>query len=339
MIRTVLIFLLIAAMPAWSDDSIDTKALATLPHATIHAPNFVASGQPKAEDIATIAAAGIRDVIDLTEDSETPGFDEASAVKAAGMRYHNLPIHGAKDLTADNIRRFDRLIAEAGASPTLVHCASGNRVGALIALRAATLQGKPVDAALQEGRDWGLKSLEPAVRERLATVTHNTKMGTVPAASSLQFPRIQSAGGVYAMPRGVDMPATDQVHRLLIDAHESDTTETGTNRSLETAARAVNLYALAKVPPANVKIVVLLHGKATPLSLSDSSYRGHFSRSNPDAALIAKLHGAGVEFFVCGQALTHQGYAITDVRNEVRVTLSAITKLVELQAAGYGVIP
>jgi hypothetical protein len=40
MIRTVLFFLLIAAMPAWSDDSIDTKALATLPHATIHAPNF-----------------------------------------------------------------------------------------------------------------------------------------------------------------------------------------------------------------------------------------------------------------------------------------------------------
>ncbi|MCB1596489.1 MAG: hypothetical protein KDI87_02140 [Gammaproteobacteria bacterium] len=49
----------------------------------------------------------------------------------------------------------------------MIHCTSSNRVGALIALRAATLQGMSGDAAVELGKTWGLGSLEPAVRERL----------------------------------------------------------------------------------------------------------------------------------------------------------------------------
>jgi len=51
------------------------------------------------------------------------------------------------------------------------------------------------------------------------------------------------------------------------------------------------------------------------------------------------LHLAGVEIYVCGQALSHQGHVVAEVRDDVRVSLSAMTKLVELQAAGYGLIP
>jgi hypothetical protein len=39
----------------------------------------------------------------------------------------------------------------------------------MIALRAALVDGLSTDAALAEGRRWGMKSLEPAVRERLHT--------------------------------------------------------------------------------------------------------------------------------------------------------------------------
>jgi hypothetical protein len=48
-----------------------------------------------------------------------------------------------------------------------VHCASSNRVGAMAALRAAWIDGRPTEEALQIGRAWGLKSLEPTVRARL----------------------------------------------------------------------------------------------------------------------------------------------------------------------------
>jgi len=339
MIRMFLLSLLLVAAPAWAADVLDTKALASLPNVTHPAPNIATAGRLQAKDIAVIAKAGVRHVIDLTVDSETPDFDEAVVVRAAGMQYHNLPIRGAEDLTPDNAARFDRLIVEVGAAPTLVHCSSSNRVGALAALRAAWIQGQPVEAALAEGRRWGLKGLEPAVRERLATSSAVTKTSISKPIGAQQFPRIEGAGGVYVLPAGVDMPAMDVVHRVLIDATTAETTASGTNRHLDAAARAVNLYALAKVPPKNLKVAVVVHGKATPLVLTDTRYRQHFGKANPDAAVIAQLHRAGVEIFVCGQALSHQGHAVADVRGEVRVALSAMTKLVELQAAGYGLIP
>lgn len=283
MIGMFLLSLVLVTTPAWAADALDTKALASLPNVASPAPNIATAGRLQAKDIAVIAKAGVRHVIDLTVDSETPDFDEAVAVHNAGMQYHNLPIRGADDLTRDNAAHFDRLIAEVGSAPTLVHCSTSNRVGALAALRAAWIQGQPVEAALAEGRRWGLKGLEPAVRERLAI---------------------------------------DVVHRVLIDAHEGETTTTGINRRLDAAARAVNLYALAKVPPDNLEVAVVVHGKA-----------------NPDAAVITQLRRAGVEIYVCGQALGHQGHAVADVRGDIRVALSAMTKLVELQAAGYGLIP
>lgn len=143
------------------------EVLRNLPNVAFPAPQRIAAGRLQAADIPALQAAGVRQVIDLSRDEETPGFDEAAALHKVGIGYHNLPIHGASDLDDANVARFDQLLAAAGDQRTLVHCASGNRVGAMIALRAATFGGLPIEAALAEGRRWGLKSLEPAVRERL----------------------------------------------------------------------------------------------------------------------------------------------------------------------------
>lgn len=124
-------------------------------------------GRISAADLPALDAAGVRHVIDLTPDEETPDFDEAAAVRAAGMRYDNLPIRGPADLTPQNVAIFDGLLAGIDA-PALVHCASGNRVGALAALRAAWVDGADDEAAVAEGRRWGLRGLEDAVRARLA---------------------------------------------------------------------------------------------------------------------------------------------------------------------------
>lgn len=142
-------------------------ALGNLPNVAFPAPHRVASGRLQATDIDALKRSGIRHVIDLSVDSETPQFDEAATMRAAGIDYHNLPIHSAADLTRANVARFDALLGNAGDEPTLVHCASSNRVGAMIALRAALIDGQSTESALVEGRRWGLKSLEPDVRKRL----------------------------------------------------------------------------------------------------------------------------------------------------------------------------
>lgn len=132
-------------------------------------PGIHSAGRIGQDDVAALQAAGIRHVIDLTLDSETPDFDEAAAMRDAGIGYANLPIGGPDSLTRANVEAFDALV-DAADRPLLVHCASSNRVGAMAALRAAWIDGKPVDEAIAEGRAWGLRSLEGAVRERLEAV-------------------------------------------------------------------------------------------------------------------------------------------------------------------------
>lgn len=142
--------------------------LPELPHALSPAPGIVSAGRLGPADVQRVRAAGIRHVIDLTPDAETPDFDEATAVRAAGLVYSNLPLRGPADLTRENVLAFDALVRDAK-RPVLVHCASGNRVGAMAALRAAWVEGRPLEEAVAVGRAWGLKGLEGEVRRRIAS--------------------------------------------------------------------------------------------------------------------------------------------------------------------------
>lgn len=162
----------------------------------------------------------------------------------------------------------------------------------------------------------------------------------VTAASPPQrFLRIAAAGGVYKLTGSIEMPSRDSMHRLVIDATGDETTDAGINRHLESAARALNLYALAGVPNDKVEVAVVVHAKATSMVLSDDAFRRKFGKRNPDSVLIDDLSRAGVRIVVCGQALIHQGYAVADVDPGVKVSLSAMTALVDLQSQGYALIP
>lgn len=129
--------------------------------------NRIASGTIDAADLGRLRAAGIKHVINLRTAQESQGFDEGLIAAGLGIEYHSIPIAGAQSLTKDNARKLDELLDEAGDEPTLVHCASGNRVGALIAVREAWVSGKPIEAAIAEGKRWGLTSLEDTVRKVL----------------------------------------------------------------------------------------------------------------------------------------------------------------------------
>jgi protein tyrosine phosphatase (PTP) superfamily phosphohydrolase (DUF442 family) len=129
-------------------------------------PGLFTGGQPDAAALRGFADAGGALVIDLRTGPEARGFDEPALARELGLRYANLPIGGADDLTATNAARLHELLAGAD-GPVLLHCASGNRVGALLAIDAAENEGADPATALELGRRAGLGSLEPAVRERL----------------------------------------------------------------------------------------------------------------------------------------------------------------------------
>ncbi|MDH5822877.1 sulfur transferase domain-containing protein [Luteimonas sp. RD2P54] len=129
-------------------------------------PGLVTGGQPAPEAWPALAARGVRTVINLRTPAEMAGRDEAREVAAAGMRYHALPVAGAGDLDERRAAALWRLI-ESAPGTVAVHCASGNRVGALLALAAAEHGGMDAEAALRFGKSAGLGGLEATVRERL----------------------------------------------------------------------------------------------------------------------------------------------------------------------------
>ena len=138
-----------------------------IPNLAQPADNCYCGGMVDQAALVAARDAGVRHVVNLRPDAETPDFNEAEAVAAIGLIYHHLPIAGPDDLNDANVRRFDEVMGEVGDESALVHCASGNRVGALFALRAGWLKGQAPDAALALGRSHGLTKMEPAVAKLL----------------------------------------------------------------------------------------------------------------------------------------------------------------------------
>jgi uncharacterized protein (TIGR01244 family) len=123
------------------------------------------AGQPDAAQFRAFAEAGYVAVIDIRGADEDRGLDEAEVLQDLGLEYVTLPIVGDEAISYDNARKLDALLARYD-EPVLVHCGSGNRVGALLALRE-NLEGASSDEALEYGRNAGLSRLEPVVRQRL----------------------------------------------------------------------------------------------------------------------------------------------------------------------------
>jgi uncharacterized protein (TIGR01244 family) len=130
--------------------------------------SVVTAGQPSASQFSAIKAAGVSKVINLRPETEDAGFDEAAVVKGLGMEYQVIPVAGPDDLSLNSAKALDKALYEAGDAGVLIHCASSNRVGALLALRAAWLQGASDESALALGEAGGLTKMLPMVQQLLA---------------------------------------------------------------------------------------------------------------------------------------------------------------------------
>ena len=135
------------------------------------ADDVLSAGQPDEAKLAEYAEQGYRTVIDLRTEGEDRGLeDEAKSVADAGMDYVSMPI-GRGGITYENARKLDGLLQEAD-GPVVVHCGSGNRVGALMALRAS-FKGASDEEAVAEGEKYGMTRLKGIVEKVLAEKESN----------------------------------------------------------------------------------------------------------------------------------------------------------------------
>ncbi len=135
-----------------------------IPNALSPRPGLLLGGQPGVSALQAAQTAGYQSIINLRGVGEAGTDVEPSIVNELGMTYVHIPINGAGGITEENAKRLSEALADAGDEPTMVHCASGNRVGALFALKAFLLDGMPAEDALATGRSHGLTGLEPMVR-------------------------------------------------------------------------------------------------------------------------------------------------------------------------------
>ncbi len=127
-------------------------------------PGVLFGGQPTQAQLEAMAADGLGFVLDLRAEGEDRGFDESAALQGLDVAYLNLPVDAERLTEPATFERFIETMKKLD-GPTLVHCASGNRVGALY--YAYLVAGKGVDReeARALAKENGLRSpaLEKAV--------------------------------------------------------------------------------------------------------------------------------------------------------------------------------
>jgi len=127
---------------------------------------ITSSGQLDEKALNVFAESGYSVVIDMRGPSEDRGMDDfEGAVEAAGMQYLAFPIVRTDQVSFETAAKLDALLQGID-GPVLLHCASGNRVGAVLALRHS-LNGATDAESIEFGKNAGMTRLEPRVREVL----------------------------------------------------------------------------------------------------------------------------------------------------------------------------
>lgn len=98
-------------------------------------------GQPSADQLGKLPTQGVQRIIALRPATEDHEVDERVRAAAKGLEYFSPPIAGEADLNHANVRTLNQWHPDPAQRTTLIHCGSGTRIRALIALRAGVATG------------------------------------------------------------------------------------------------------------------------------------------------------------------------------------------------------
>ena len=116
--------------------------------------NLYLAGQPDTAGLVAAREAGVGVVVNLRHPTEHR-WDEAAAAAELGLAYHSVPVSG-NALSREALERVDAIVAENEGEEILIHCASGNRVGAWLAIHLVERRGMEPEQALAIGREAGI---------------------------------------------------------------------------------------------------------------------------------------------------------------------------------------
>jgi uncharacterized protein (TIGR01244 family) len=107
-------------------------------------PDLASSGQPREDQLAAIAEAGYKVIINLALHND-PRYslpDEATSVRALGLDYVHIPVRFDVPTESDLEKFFD-VMDQYASERIWVHCAANMRVSAFLGLYRTLRQGWP----------------------------------------------------------------------------------------------------------------------------------------------------------------------------------------------------
>lgn len=153
-------------------------------------------------------------------------------------------------------------------------------------------------------------------------------------------PVIDGFGSTHTMPGSAEPPSRRLRYRAVFNVTMAPPAPDRVNPALERIARFLNLLGEAGIRPRPGDLVAIVHGPATHLVMTDQAYAARTGAArNPNLPLLRRLREAGVVVAVCSQALHGQSVARDQVADGVRIDVSALTTLANLQLRGYALIP
>ena len=128
------------------------------------------SGQPDEATLATASENGVTTVINLREPSEM-SWDEQAAVEAAGMKYINIPVVRGQEFDAATMSAITEAVQAQDGEPVLLHCGSGLRATAWLAIHMVDDHGSSQENAFEVAEAAGLTS--EGMKQRAAEYLEN----------------------------------------------------------------------------------------------------------------------------------------------------------------------
>ena len=158
------------------------------------------------------------------------------------------------------------------------------------------------------------------------------------AQSKEAGPVIKEYGKVWKIKNPDFITDTSKVYKVVFDIMNSPADHSNINTSIETAARFLNMHAQAGVPKEQLKVVLVVHNKASKDIITNAAYLERYGTKNPNAKMVESLINAGVEIVFCGQSSLSRNFPIEITIDGVQLALSAMTALIQLQNEGYQLI-
>jgi intracellular sulfur oxidation DsrE/DsrF family protein len=151
-------------------------------------------------------------------------------------------------------------------------------------------------------------------------------------------PIIDGFGAAATVPDAAGLPAETQFKVAFDTAKGSD--GDALNKTLESAARFLNMHGQTGVPVENIDLAVVIHGGAAFDLLTAAAHKNRRDGAeNPNIALIKALMDKDVRIILCGQTAMYRDIGKDDLLPNVELSLSAMTAHAQLHSQGYTLNP